>query len=42
MGVVAGRVNMEVFSLTLAHFAQEVSAGSDRHVVLVQDPRRVA
>jgi hypothetical protein len=42
MGVVADRVNMEVFSLTLAHFAQVVSAGPDRHVVLVQDPRRVA
>jgi len=30
-------VNIEVFSLALAHFAQAVSAGSDRHVVLVLD-----
>jgi hypothetical protein len=37
MGVVADRVNIEVFSLALAHFAQEVSAGPDRHVVLVLD-----
>ena len=42
MVVGADRVNIEVFSLALAHFAQEVSAGPDRHVVLVQDPRRVA
>jgi hypothetical protein len=38
MGVVADRVNIEVFSLALAHFAQAVSAGSDRHVVLVAGP----
>ncbi len=42
MVVGADRVNIEVFSLALAHFAQAVSAGSDRHIVLVQDPRRVA
>jgi DDE superfamily endonuclease len=37
MVVGADRVNIEVFSLALAHFAQAVSAGSDRHVVLVLD-----
>ena len=42
MVVGADRVHIEVFSLALAHFAQEVSAGPDRHVVLVRDPRRVA
>ena len=42
MVVVADRVHIEVFSLALAHFVQAVSAGSDRHVVLVRDPRRVA
>jgi hypothetical protein len=40
--VVADRVNIEIFSLALAHFAQAVKAGPDRHVVLVLDPRRVA
>ncbi len=30
-------VNIEVFSLALAHFAQAVKAGPDRHVVLVLD-----
>ena len=38
MVVVAYRVNIEVFSLALAHFAQAVSAGPDRHVVLVAGP----
>jgi len=30
-------VNVEVFSIALAHFAQEVGAGPDRHVILVLD-----
>jgi len=37
MVVGADRVNIEVFSLALAHFAQAVKAGPDRHVVLVLD-----
>lgn len=37
MVVGADRVHIEVFSLALAHFAQAVSAGPDRHVVLVLD-----
>jgi transposase len=30
-------VNVEVFSIALAHFAQAVGAGPDRHVILVLD-----
>ena len=30
-------VNIEVFSIALAHFAQAVGAGPDRHVILVLD-----
>jgi hypothetical protein len=31
-------VNIEVFSIALAHFAQEVGAGPDRHIILVARP----
>ena len=30
-------VNVEVFSLALFHFAQEVSAGKDKRILLVLD-----
>ena len=37
-GCCSDRVNIEVFSIALAHFAQEVGAGSDRHIILVARP----
>lgn len=37
-GCCSDRVNIEVFSIALAHFAQEVGAGPDRHIILVARP----
>jgi len=35
-------VNVEIFSVALAHFAQAVGVGPKRQIILVQDPRGLA